>query len=109
MAATPITPTRPTSAGVNTTAEVAVDIANGNTARNLPGLVLVFHNTDSVSRSVTLTTSGTVGGYAVADQVTSIPAGQTWFFANFSPTAFGDLVGFSADSVLVKVTAYQAS
>ena len=42
------------------------------------GALIAWRNTGAGSHTVTLTTSNTAGGLAVADQVYTIPAGQTW-------------------------------
>lgn len=107
MARTAITPTRPTPSGVTAVAEVAGDTVNGNSVTNVGGrTVVIVRNADASNpHSVTFVTSATLGGYAVADQVVSIPASSTREFGNFDSRLFGSTLGIDTDSAELKLQA----
>jgi hypothetical protein len=109
MAATTLLPTKLTPAGVTALTPVACDVANGNEVRNLPGLVLVFQNTDAATQTAVFTSKANVAGFAVAGQTVSLPAGATKHVGNLPAAVFGDVISFTASNVNVKVAAYQAA
>lgn len=108
MAATAITLTAPSKAGIAAAAEVDADITNGNSLPNKPGVMLVLRNADAAAQNITFTTPATAGGMDVVEHTVSLPAGATRYFARFPPEAFGSTVTFTAGTALVKVAAYSA-
>ncbi len=71
--------------------EIAPDVANGNYAPN-DGATLIFvhNNNGSSSRTVTVTTPGTVGqGLAIADETYTFALNEFGFIGPFPQSIFG--------------------
>lgn len=109
MARTVATVTTVTSGGVADATPVACDVVNGNVVNNLhKGIWLEVTNTDSgAAKTITFVTPGTAGGFAIADQVTSIPASASRHFGNFDTKIFGSSLQFDGQTDDVEFAVYQ--
>lgn len=95
MPATRINPVRILQTGVVEPVAVAADTVNGNIVTNADGLQLTVNNTGGTPVTVTLKTSATVEGQAVADLTVTVAAGTAKRLGSFSRALFGEDVEFS--------------
>lgn len=97
MARTDVTVQRVTRDGITPTYESAN--VDGHTVPNDSGKIhLHIKNTDTSAHNVTVQTSRTVSGFAIADHTVSVGAGSELMLGGFPSTVFGDdlLVDFAS-------------
>lgn len=108
MARTPLTPTRPSRAGVTAQAEVDGDPVNGHVVTNTGRTVVTVRNADAANpHSVTFVIPGTVDGQAVADRVVAIPAATSRTFGDFPTGWYTTALAIDADSIELKLQALE--
>jgi hypothetical protein len=109
MARTAATINTLTSAGSAPASEVACDVVNGNVATGLHKnmWIEVTNAHATLARTITFVTPGTPGGFAIADQVTSIPALAKRRFGNFDTNVFGTELQFDGQTTDVTYAVYQ--
>lgn len=93
--------------GVAPTAFASSDNVNGNTIPNDGQTWLEVSNTDSVSRSVTITPSRRVDGQAAAGVAHAVAAGQQLRLGPFSVADYGGALQVDTTAALLKVAAYR--
>jgi hypothetical protein len=97
--ATRINPVRVNQTGVPSGSGVPADVAAGNVIANSESVKLTVDNSAGGSPlTVTLKTSATVEGYAVADVTVTVPANSKREFGRFSRALFGSDVEFSCSA-----------
>lgn len=109
MARTLITPKRVTLSGYTWTSAdlVTPDVTNGNYALN-DGMTSLYLVSDGSSRTVTVTTPVTVGPFAVADQLITVPANSFAQYGPFPLDVFGPqlLLDFSNTALKCLLLSY---
>ncbi len=98
---THITPvTVPASPGL------AADVTNGDSYPNGGSSLLVMNNTDTVSRTVSVSISTTVDGQSVTARTFTVPA-STVQYVKLGPVAnYGSTTVVTANNALVKLAVY---
>lgn len=86
--------TQLTDAGVAPPAQTNGDLTNGNQLDFNDGRIIVeVISTDAGAQSVTVVTPGSVGGFAIADNVVAVPAGATRIIGPLSPSTYNQSDG----------------
>lgn len=108
MAATAITPTEITRAGVTEPAGTASDTSNGNSFANDGRVILRMKNENAGAQTVIVTTPGTVDGNAVADLTINLAAsgsaGDIKYAGPWPPAVYGDVVTITGSHAQVLLT-----
>jgi len=106
MAATALTVTALSRAGVAPPAEVAGDAVNGNSVANDGRTWVEATNTDASSHTVTFAIPGTVDGQAIGDRVETLAASASARYGPFPASIYGLSLGVMVDNALVTLSAY---
>jgi hypothetical protein len=81
--------TVPANSGISIGAGTAGDATNDHSLVNDERTKLLVKNTGGGSQTLTILTSYTLYGFALADLVQAVPAGETWEFGPFPASLYG--------------------
>jgi len=105
MARTALTVVESTKAGTLLPAGATADVANGNVVNGNDGRVIVLaQNTNgaSTARTVTITVTGAIDGFAPAPRTVSVAAGTTKTLGPYDTTAYSTALQISGDHAELK-------
>lgn len=99
MARTALTPTASSKAGTVLPAGTAADVANGNSIANDGSTIILARNTNgaSTARTVTITLTGAIDGFAPAPRTISVAAGTTKVLGPYEVTNYSSTLQISGD------------
>ncbi len=83
------------------------DSVNGNITTNTGATVFRFQNSDSTSHTVTFTTIPTEDGLGLQPEVITLAGSAIVWLSGFDTNTFGSQITYTANSALVKVTAFE--
>lgn len=104
-AATVLTATEVTRAGVAMPTGVASDATNGNAIANDGNLLLILDNTDSASHTVTFAIHGTLDGVASPGKTVTLAATTVRVAGPFPTSVYGDVLGITTTAANVTIAA----
>lgn len=99
MARTALTVTAASKAGTVLPAATAADVANGNSFPNDGKTIVLATNTNgaSTARTVTITVTGAIDGFAPAPRTISVAAGTTRILGPYETTNYSSTLQISGD------------
>lgn len=106
MAATPVTPTEVTIAGVLMPATTVSILTEGHSFTNDGRAFVLLDNTDVAPATMTFTTPGTVGGNLIADLVITVTNATKQLVGPFPPSIYGGSVVMVPSDVDLKFTVF---
>lgn len=109
MAATALTLTQTSRAGVTMPIGTAADTVNGNSVTNDGSVLLIADNTDTASHTVTIALPGKVDGQTVASRTVTIAAGTTSILGPYPPQYYGSSLAITCDAATVTLAAVHVS
>lgn len=93
--------------GITPIAYASSDNTNGNSVANDGQTWLELSNTDSVSRTATVTPARTVDGQAVAGVVHTLAAAALLKLGPFPVSDYGSVLQVNTSAALLKIAAYR--
>lgn len=87
----------------------ACDVVNGNYCANSATLCVMATNTGAGPFTLTFVTQATAGGFAVADDVKTLEAGEQKVYGPFDDAIFGNTLEFDGQDATVKVIPFQST
>lgn len=109
MAATTITATEVTRAGVAIPTGIATDATNGNVIANDGNVLLILDNTDTASHTVTFAIHGTVDGVASPGKTLTLAASATRVAGPFPTSVYGNALDITSTAATVTIAALHHS